>query len=251
VIKREGPDTVGAIHTDVIDVHNGVIVPPVEYFRRIREMCDRYEVLLIADEVITGIGRTGKMFAAEHYGLVPDIMTLAKGITSGYQPLGATLVQSDIAERFEGDIADARHFSHAHTYGGNPVSCAAGLATLKEVEERNLVERVATLGGFLSRRLDDLTSNRFVHSNNVKGLLAHVELFRNKDKGERFDDETGRQVCQSIEAEMAHEGVLLHMILRPTVSAYISPPYIISEEQIDLVATKLEASIYDVCSRYS
>ena len=178
-------------------------------------------------------------------------MTLAKGITSGYQPLGATLVQSEVAQTFEGDIAEAKHFSHAHTYGGNPVSCAAGLATLREVNERRLVKRVSVLGEYLSKTLDDLSSNRFVHAIRSKGLLAHVELFSNKEKGEKFDDDAARSVCSSIEKEMANHGVLLLMLQRPNVSAYISPAYIIDEGQIDIIASALESSINAVCPRYS
>src|SRR5205823_167164 len=135
VIEFEGPETVAAFIGEPIIGGGGVIVPPDEYWPLIRRVCDRYGVLLIHDEVITGFGRTGKLFGCENWGVVPDIMTLAKGISSGYIPLAATAVSDAVFDAFKGELADNVQFNQISTYGGHPVACAVGLANLDLIDE--------------------------------------------------------------------------------------------------------------------
>ena len=152
-ILREGPDTVAAFIAEPVQGAGGVIVPPPDYFPRIREICDRYDVLLIADEVITGFGRTGRWFGLEHYGVEPDIMQFAKGITSGYVPLGGIGVSDRIREVING-VPPAKRWMHAYTYSGHPTCCAVALRNIDILERERLVERAAALGARLAAGLD-------------------------------------------------------------------------------------------------
>src|SRR5262249_49400415 len=142
-ILREGPDTVAAFIAEPVQGAGGVIVPPPGYFRRIREICTKYDVLLIADEVITGFGRTGRWFGLEHDGVEPDIVQFAKGITSGYVPLGGVGVSDAIHEAIDG-VPAGKRWMHAYTYSGHPTCCAVALANLEIIERERLVERAVT-----------------------------------------------------------------------------------------------------------
>src|SRR6202171_6081782 len=144
-ILAEGPDTVAAVIAEPVMGAGGVIVPPASYFPRLRQICDRYDVLLIADEVITGFGRTGRWFALGHWGIEPDIVSFAKGVTSGYLPLGGII----LSKRIHDAILEApldRRYMHAATYSGHPVCCAVGVRNVEIIEEEGLVERAAVMG---------------------------------------------------------------------------------------------------------
>jgi len=158
-IVREGPDTVGGFIAEPVQGTGGVIVPPDDYFPLIREICDKYDVLLIADEVITGFGRTGEWFGLNRWGVAPDIMSFAKGITSGYLPLGGIQISDEIRETIESAPLNER-WMHAYTYSGHPTCCAVALANLQIIERENLVGNAAVMG----KRLYD-------------GLLALQEEF--------------------------------------------------------------------------
>ena len=151
-ILREGPDTVAAFIAEPVQGAGGVIVPPPDYFARIRAICDKYEVLLIADDVITGFGRTGRWFGLQHYGVEPDIMQFAKGITSGYVPLGGIGVSDKLREVING-VPPAQRWMHAFTYSGHPTCCAVALANIDIMEREALVERAAEGGERLLQRL--------------------------------------------------------------------------------------------------
>ncbi len=144
-ILREGPDTVAAFIAEPVQGAGGVIVPPPDYFPRIREICTQYDVLLIADDVITGFGRTGRWFGLEHYGVEPDIMQFAKGITSGYVPLGGIGVSDTIREVING-VPAGKRWMHAYTYSGHPTCCAVALANIDILEREHLVERATAAG---------------------------------------------------------------------------------------------------------
>src|SRR5918992_1709314 len=145
-ILREGADTVAAFIAEPVQGAGGVIVPPADYFPRIRAICDQYDVLLIADEVITGFGRTGRWFGLEHYGIGPDIMQFAKGITSGYVPLGGIGVSDEVRGVIDG-VPPGKRWMHAYTYSGHPTCCAVALANLDIIERERLTERAAALCG--------------------------------------------------------------------------------------------------------
>ncbi len=154
----------------------GMLVHPPGYLRAVRELCDRHGALLICDEVATGFGRTGKMFACEHEGVAPDLLCVAKGITGGYLPLAATLTTEEIYEGFLGEHADFRTFFHGHTYTGNPLACAAGLATLEVFEEERTLERLQPKIELLGELLEDVASMREVAEVRRRGFMTGIEL---------------------------------------------------------------------------
>jgi taurine-pyruvate aminotransferase len=158
VIEFEGPETVTAFIGEPIIGGGGIIVPPDEYWPAIRQICDKYNVLLIQDEVITGFGRTGQWFGCQNWGIVPDIMALAKGISSGYLPLAATAATDKVFDAFKGDLADNVQFNQVSTYGGHPVACAVGLENLAIIAEQGLVANAARVGERLQAGLRELRS---------------------------------------------------------------------------------------------
>jgi adenosylmethionine-8-amino-7-oxononanoate aminotransferase len=174
-IVAEGPDTVAAVIAEPVMGAGGVIVPPVSYFPRLREICDRHDVLLIADEVITGFGRTGRWFALGHWGVEPDLVSFAKGVTSGYLPLGGVIASRRVHEAIESAPAD-RKFMHAATYSGHPVCCAVGLRNVEIIESENLVTRAAEMGQRLLGGLEELRDLPMVGDVRGLGMMCGVEL---------------------------------------------------------------------------
>jgi len=154
----------------------GILTQPDGYLRAVRELCDRHDVLLIVDEVATGFGRTGRMFACEHEDVAPDIMCLAKGITGGYLPLAATLTSERIYEGFLGDHQDFRTFFHGHTYTGNPLACAAALATLDVFREERTLERLQAKIGLLAELLQPVWAHAAVRQVRRRGFMVGIEL---------------------------------------------------------------------------
>jgi len=174
-IMAEGPDTVAAVIAEPVMGAGGVIVPPPSYFPRLREICDRHDVLLIADEVITGFGRTGKWFALGHWGVEPDLVSFAKGVTSGYLPLGGVIASKRVHDAIESAPTD-RKFMHAATYSGHPVCCAVGLRNVEIIESEGLVERAAVMGQRLLTRLEGLRDLPVVGDVRGLGMMCGVEL---------------------------------------------------------------------------
>ncbi len=174
-ILAEGPDTVAAVIAEPVQGAGGVIVPPPSYFPKLREICDRYDVLLIADEVITGFGRTGKWFALGHWGIEPDLVSFAKGVTSGYLPLGGVIASKQVHEAIESAPSD-RKFMHAATYSGHPVCCAVGLRNVEIIESEGLVERAAVIGKRLLAGLETLRDLPAVGDVRGLGMMCGVEL---------------------------------------------------------------------------
>src|SRR5437773_3659495 len=178
-ILTEGPETVGAVIAEPIMGAGGVIVPPESYFPKLRQICDQYDVLLIADEVITGFGRTGRWFALGHWGVEPDIVSFAKGVTSGYLPLGGII----LSKRVHDAILEApidRRYMHAATYSGHPVCCAVGVRNVEIIEEEGLVERSAERGKRLLAALDELYNLPNVGEVRGLGLMCGIELVADK-----------------------------------------------------------------------
>jgi taurine--2-oxoglutarate transaminase len=175
VVQLEGPHTIAAILVEPVTGTNGVLVPPDGYLQGIRALCDRHGILLIADEVMTGFGRTGTWFAVEHWNVVPDLITMAKGLTSAYVQLGAVGMRQKIADTFQD-----RPFPGGLTYGSHPVACAAALATIAVYEEDGLIDRARRLGVVMAERLADLAARHpSVGAVRSLGLFGVVELIRN------------------------------------------------------------------------
>jgi adenosylmethionine-8-amino-7-oxononanoate aminotransferase len=177
VIEFELPETVAAVIMEPIITGGGILIPPDSYLPAVRALCDRHGVLLIVDEVICGFGRVGKMFGHDDTGVRPDVVTMAKGITSAYVPLAATVVDEEIFAAFPSDPADAGRLRHINTFGGHPAGCAVALETLVIMEEEGLVERSRTLGAVLLARLrEELGEHALVGDLRGRGLLIGIEL---------------------------------------------------------------------------
>jgi len=179
-ILAEEPDTVAAVIAEPVMGAGGVIVPPPSYFPRLREICDRHDVLLIADEVITGFGRTGRWFALGHWGIEPDLVSFAKGVTSGYLPLGGVIASKHVHEVIVSAPAD-RKFMHAATYSGHPVCCAVGVRNVEIIENEGLVERAAVMGRRLLNGLEDLRDLPVVGDVRGLGMMCGVELVADRN----------------------------------------------------------------------
>src|SRR5215475_11086343 len=179
-ILAEGPDTVAAVIAEPVMGAGGVIVPPPTYFPRLREICDRHDVLLIADEVITGFGRTGRWFALGHWGVEPDLVSFAKGVTSAYLPLGGVIISRKVHQVMLGAPADQK-FMHAATYSGHPACCAVGLRNVELMERENLVERSAIMGRRLLAGLESLRDLPNVGEVRGLGMMCGIELVEKKE----------------------------------------------------------------------
>jgi adenosylmethionine-8-amino-7-oxononanoate aminotransferase len=242
-ILREGPDTVAAFLGEPVQGAGGVIVPPDDYWPRIREICDRYDVLLIADEIITGLGRTGDWFGLSRYGIEPDIVCFAKAITSGYFPLGGIGVNDRIAEAI--DQAEGRQtWMHAYTYSGHPVGCAVALKTIEIIQQESLLERAGELGDRLLEKLGTLKSHPHVGDVRGQGLMTAVELVADKSTKQEFPAE------QQIGAKVHEATQARGMFTRMRGDIYvIAPPFITTEAQLDRMVNILGESIEEVLGR--
>jgi taurine--2-oxoglutarate transaminase len=205
---------------------NGIIIPPDDYWPRIREICDKYGILLISDEVMSGWGRTGKWFAVDNWGVEPDIITTAKGITSGYVPLGAVIVSEEIANFFED-----KYLYAGLTYNGHALACAAALATIEVYEEDGLIENAATLGKYLGEALEDI-KERHVSVGDVRyiGLFSTIELVTNRDSKEVMPAKVMGEV-----GKVLRENGLFTFIMANNMGSmvFVVPPLCITREQLD------------------
>ncbi|HLZ08893.1 MAG TPA: aminotransferase class III-fold pyridoxal phosphate-dependent enzyme, partial [Chloroflexota bacterium] len=236
-IVREGADTVAAFIAEPVMGAGGVIPPPPEYFPGVRDVCNRHDVLFIADEVITGFGRTGKMFALEHWGVQPDIMSFAKGVTSAYIPLGGIMLTTKLAEWLRTLPAD-QPWMHAYTYSGHAVACAVALKNIEIIEREGLVERAATMGARLIDGLRELSNHPSVGEVRGLGLMAAVELVA--DKSTRASYPAGERVGAKVQTAARESGLLLRT--RGDVIC-LAPPLVTTEEQIDRIVDIVGSSI--------
>ncbi|MGC4106402.1 MAG: aspartate aminotransferase family protein [Thermomicrobiales bacterium] len=224
-IINQGPETVAAVIGEPISSAAGVHVPSKTYWKMLREICDRHGVLLIADEVINGFGRTGTMFAIEQYDIVPDIMTVAKALTSGYSPLAAAIVRPALFDTFKEQ--DTVALGHLLTFGGHPVSCAAALANLEIYEEENLVARGAEQGVYLKGLLEQLRSHPTIGDVRGVGLLQAIEIVKSKKNKTRFGKES--EFCKKLGALMMERG----LITRTWDVMHFAPPLTVTTEELD------------------
>jgi adenosylmethionine-8-amino-7-oxononanoate aminotransferase len=224
-IQMQDPEMVAAFIAAPVTVTGMVSVPPPEYWPMVREICDRHGVLIIADEVLVGFGRTGKLFASNHWDVVPDIMTVAKGITSGYLPLGGAIARREIADLFWGEAEDV--FVSAGTYSGHPVCCVAALTNLEIIEREGLVQSAAEMGQRLVDNLRELEDRPYLGNVSGLGLLASVELVSDKQTKERLSAEPMAFVRQ----RMNELGFILHREAHNVFKFY--PPLVVEPEQVD------------------
>lgn len=243
-ILAEGPDSVAAFIAEPVQGAGGVIVPPPDYFARIRKICDQYEVLLIADDVITGFGRTGRWFGLQHYGIEPDIMQFAKGITSGYVPLGGIGVSDKIRDVING-VGPGQRWMHAFTYSGHPTCCAVALANLDVMEREGLVARAAEGGARLLSKLRGLESMGGVGHVRGLGLMAAVEVVADKATKQLHAPALG--LSQKLMDGMLERGLYTRAVMD---CICIAPPLMTSDADLDrlveIVAETITAVLANV-----
>jgi len=245
VIEMEDPATVAAVMVEPIGHTGGIIDPPEEYLPILRELCDRHDVLLIFDEIITGIGRTGQMFAAETFGVTPDVICTGKGMSGGFVPLSAMICRESIADTFWGPISENPGFVEGHTFEGNPISCAAGIAVLHEILECDLCANARAQGARLRSGFERLAKKYGVIGDiRGKGLFLGMEFVKNLKTKERFPAEVsfGIQVGKRALAN----GLLCRF--DPHWLAF-GPALIVTAEQIDEMVAVLDRSIGEVMER--
>jgi len=244
-IIYEGPDSVAAIVLETITGSNGIIIPPKGYLPGVRELCDEFNILMICDEVMTGWGRTGKMFGFENFGIKPDIVTFAKGVTCGYVQLGGVVVSKEIAEYFDENL-----LSCGLTYSGHPLACAAGVACINYYEEADILSNVNTVGKILGEKLEEMkASHPCVGDVRYIGLFSAVELVKSKETKEPLvsygkDPEgiMGKILGELKERKFmtyTHENMIL-----------VAPPLIITKEQLEEELAKLDEVLGIVDKQY-
>ncbi|MGH1579127.1 aspartate aminotransferase family protein [Planktotalea sp.] len=236
-INDMGEDRVAAFIAEPIQGAGGVIIPPSTYWPEIQRICDKYEILLIADEVICGFGRTGNWFGSQTVGIRPDVMTIAKGLSSGYQPIGGSVVSDEIAS-----VINSGEFNHGYTYSGHPVASAVALENLRILDEEKIVERVRDqTGPYLKKKWEALTEHPLVGEANIVGMMGSIVLTPHKESRASFKSAgaagfTCRERCFENNLVMRHVGDRM----------IISPPLVISEPEIDTLIERAVQSL-DEC----
>ena len=239
-IVHEGPSTVAAFIGEPISVAGGAPIPHPEYWPTIREICDKYGVVMIADEVITGFGRTGKMFATEHWDVKPDIFTVAKALTSGYLPIGAAVAKQEFADTFAED--EGSTLRHLMTFGGNPPSCAAGLANLDIIEREGLVQNSAEMGEYLFEQLQTLYEHPIVGDiRGGMGLISAVEFVKDRETKEPFPKDVRLE-------DKLHASLTAHGMLGRGMSGtlFFAPPLSITRDEVDHVVHEADEIIGEI-----
>jgi 4-aminobutyrate--pyruvate transaminase len=242
MILREGPDTVAAFWAEPVLGSGGVIVPPKDYYRKVQEVLRRYDILFVADEVICGFGRLGYMFGSQAFDLKPDMIIVAKGLSSGYQPISALMVN----ERVYTALADASDkfgvFGHGFTYSGHPVPAAVAVETLKIYEERDIVAHVREITPRFQAGIRRLASYPFVGEVRGMGLIAGIEVVKDKSSRENFDPSV--KAALAFEVKCLEEGLIVRAV-GDTVA--VSPPLIINDDEIDDLLARLERGLKRFC----
>ena len=239
LIQFHGPETVAAVIAEPISTPGGAVVPGDEYWPLLREICDHNGVLLIADEVICGFGRTGKMFAVEHWGVVPDIMTIAKGIISSYLPLAATVVKDEVADVFAGK---ENYFKHVLTFSGHPVSAAAALKNIEIIEQENMVDNSREMGAYFKEQLEGLAGDHpIIGDVRGLGLLMGIELVADRETRAPFADDV--HIADRLNERFKKYGLILRMSGN-IIS--IGPPICITQGEVDEIVHALDVSLWEV-----
>jgi putrescine aminotransferase len=227
-----GEDNIAAFIGEPIQGAGGVIIPPSTYWPRIQEICDRHEILLVADEVICGFGRTGKWFGCDYFNITADLMTIAKGLSSGYLPIGGVLVGDEVSRVL---IDEGGEFNHGFTYSGHPVAAAAAIANLNILIDEGIVDRVETeTAPYLAERWQQLTAHPLVGEARIVGLIGALELVKDKSKRQFFDD---RGKVGTLCRDICFNSGLVMRAVEDTM--LISPPLCITKNEIDELITHI------------
>jgi adenosylmethionine-8-amino-7-oxononanoate aminotransferase len=237
IIIHEDPDTVAGIIIEPIGNIGGMITPTDEYFSILRDICDRYHVMLIFDEVITGFAKTGAMFAAQTFGVTPDIICCGKGISSGMVPFGAMIAREDMAAAFYGSGSDGVEFAHGHTFAGNPLSCAVGMAVIDEIVENKLDQKAQELGAYLAEKLEGLKSYGVIREVRGKGVLRGVELVKDVQSMQPFPE-----LGEALKTCALKNGLIMRI---DATWFAVAPPLIAEKADIDFMCELIEKSLSD------
>jgi adenosylmethionine-8-amino-7-oxononanoate aminotransferase len=240
VVVRAGADRIGAVIVEPVQGVGGVVVPPSGWLERIRAIADRHDLLLVVDEVITGFGRTGRWFGFEHWDVVPDVLVFAKGVTSGYQPLGGVVLHDRVFQTF---VEAGPDFSlhHGFTYSGHPVACAAGLATLDIIEREDLVAGVREKAPHFRAALQRLTAVPLVGDVRAIGLMAAVEIVADQASRRPFDPAAG------VPGRIRDAALRRGLVCRASAEAVmLCPPLVTTTAEIDGIVAMLDAALRDV-----
>src|SRR5699024_6335090 len=243
-IESVGSKNIAAFIGEPIMGAGGVIIPPKEYIQQLREVCNQYNILYIDDEIICGFGRTGKMFGIEQYDVIPDMITFAKGVTSGYIPLGGVIISDQIHEVLK--IKSKGVMMHGFTYSGHPTSAAVALKNIEIIENENLVENSKNMGKVLSEKLKKLQSN-LKHVSNIRsmGLIGALEMVKNPEINERFSPH--EKVASQIIESLFQKGVISRAVTYDgTDIICFCPPLIINEEQLNDMMNRVYQAIQEV-----
>lgn len=237
-ILNHGPETVAAVIGEPISSAAGIHVPSPKYWQMLREICDKYGVILIADEVINGFGRTGTMFCMEQMGVTPDIMTVAKGLTSGYMPMGAAIASPKIFAEFENQPEVA--MGHLLTFGGHAVAAAAALKNIEIMEQENLVAHGAEMGIYLREQLEQLRSHPSVGDVRGAGLLQGIEVVKNREQKTPLDKKD--QFCVELGKKVFEKG----LVTRTWNIVHFAPPLVVTKDEIDRMVAIVDESLTEV-----
>ena len=243
-VEMEDPSTVACYLGELTIAGGGCLPPPPEYVRMVRQVCDEYDMLMITDEVVTGFGRTGTWFEGQQYDVVPDIMTMGKGISAGYVPLSAVHVKEEVAQVFHG--APGNLLQHGYTAGGNPLACAAGLAAIQAIEDDQLISQVPEKHGFLMAELGEIQqASAIVGDVRSRGLMIGIELVRDKATKEGFPD---WGAVRDATVGLAKKNGLLVGGFGPTIHMLL--PLTITQEELEFVARALARVIPQLEERF-
>ena len=238
IIEQEGAETIAAFITEPIQGAGGVNLPPDGYLQKVRKICDEYGILMIADEVITGFGRTGKLFGMEHYGVVPDMMCFAKGVTSGYAQLGGVMLTGRLHEDFKRLSKDT--LMHGYTYSGHPTACSVALKNIEIIERENLTENARIMGEELLKGFRYLQlKHEMIGDVRALGLIGGISFVKDKATGERFET----PLSPKIASEAAKRGLILRTVIFDQDSLVFAPPLIITKEEIETMITILDEGL--------
>jgi len=245
VIWYEGPEYIAAIMVEPIVGSSGLLVPPDGYLQGLRALCDRYGILLIFDEVMTGFGRSGKWFGADHWGVVPDILTFAKGVTSGYVPLGGAIVTDRIAKHFESNVLWV-----GSTYSGHPLACAAGVAAIEAYRDEGLVERSARMGERLLAELRGVADRHpSVGEVRGRGLFAGIELVKDRKSKEMLErwNAPAQPLAGALRAALMQRDV--YVFIRWNV-LFVAPPLVVTDDEIAIGVKAIDEAL-EIADRYA
>jgi len=243
VIVHEDPETIAGVIMEPVGNTGGIITPTVEYYRILRDVCTRHNVLLIFDEIITGYGKTGSMFAAQTYGVTPDIICCGKGLSAGVIPLAAMIAREDMADAFFGTAEENVAFAHGHTFAGNPLACAVGIAVTDEIVEKQLDKKARRLGEYLVKKLEQLKKYGVVREVRGKGVLLGVELVKDTASMTPYPE-----LGMTLKRTALKNGLILR--IDPTWFA-VAPALIAEESDLDEMCELIEKSLVDALDEVS